>query len=158
MRGQNGKKKVILYICLIFCIIVLSSCCSTKSKDEYHTTDIIAGNSLAVGKLEATVAALDGTITDSRERIGNVIETSRNIANGIERIEYLFNEYELEVSRLLKEIERIRSEAEIQIETDNNSNSIPSDFYTGTPILIDTQDQVWDQDTLLVKSPIIIIS
>lgn len=104
---------------LITCFITLlfTGCITTRTGAD---SDIVSRDSQAVGRLEGTVTELDRTVNDSRERIGNIIETSRGIEDGIERLEYLFNEYEREVERLLDEIDRIRTEVESQSKTDND--------------------------------------
>ena len=66
------------------------------------------------------------------ERIANILKTSRGIADGIERIEYLFGKYESEVKRLLSEIDRIRIEAENTSEN-NNVGSSTSNFRGDSP-------------------------
>ena len=110
MRRLKNEKRCFYFI---FCLLLFVSGCRTTGQIRTDDSDIIEGNSYAAGRLEATVKALDGTVSDSRERIADVIETSRGIADGVERIEYLFGKYEQEVERLLNEIDGIRSQAEI---------------------------------------------
>ena len=154
MRGKTYEKKIVMYLFIGVYLFMLAGCC-TCGRINADTKDIIAGNSRATGKLEATITALDGTVTSSRERIANIIETSRGIADGIERVEYLFNEYESEVERLLDEIDRIRNEAEIQGENNNDSSGNTTDFYNGSRYLIDSENKVWDKDSLLAESFVI---
>ena len=111
MRGINYEKKIVMYLFIGVCLFMFAGCC-TCGRINADTKDIIAGNSRATGKLEATITALDGTVADSRERIANIFKTSRGITDGVERIEYLFEQYESEVERILGEIERIRDEAQ----------------------------------------------
>lgn len=127
MRGINYEKKIFIFV-TVSCVFSIFSGCCTCGRIKADDTDIIAGNSYATGQLEATITALDGTVNDSRLRIANVIETSRGIAGGIERVEYLFGQYESEVERILKEIERIRKEIETPGETDNNSDGDTDSF------------------------------
>ena len=107
----NAKK----FIPFIFIMFMFSSCCTCG---KYGNSDVIERNSRAVGKLEATITELDGTIADSRERIAKIIETSRSIEDGIDRIEYLFNEYESEVELILDEIDGIRNGIEAETKKD----------------------------------------
>ena len=151
MRGINYEKKIVRYLFIGVCLFMFAGCC-TCGRINADTKDIIAGNSRATGKLEATITALDGTVTNSRERIANIIETSRGITDGVERVEYLFNEYESEVERLLDEIDRIRNEAEIQGEDNNDSGDNSTDFYNGSRYLIDSKNKVWDKDSLFAES------
>lgn len=119
------KHEKILCICffvvLFSCIAMLFTDCKSTGNIDANATSIIDRNSRASGQLEATITELDGTVNDSRDRIANIIETSRNIEDGIDRLEYLFIEYESEVYRILDEIDRIR--AEIKIQSENNIDS-----------------------------------
>ena len=124
MRRCNYAK-IILSFVFLFGVSVLFSGCCTCGKLRADTTSVVSGNSYAAGRLEATVTALDGTVADSRERIANIIKTSRGITDGVERVEYLFEQYESEVERILGEIERIRDEAQNPGE---NNISGSSDF------------------------------
>lgn len=151
MRGIKHEKKSVMYLVLGVCLFLFAGCCTCGGINT-DTTDIIAGNSHATGKLEATITALDGTVANSRERIANIIETSRGITDGVERVEYLFNKYESEVERLLNEIDRIRNEAEIQGKDNNDSGCNSSNLHNGTHYLIDTKNKVWDKDSLLAES------
>lgn len=151
MRGINYEKKIVMYLFIGVCLFLFASC-STCGRIGADDKDIVAGNSFAAGQLEATVAVLDGTVADSRERIANIIETSRGITGGVERVEYLFNKYESEVERLLNEIDRIRNEAEIQGEDNNDSGGNTTDFYNGSRYLIDSKNKVRDKDSLLAES------
>ena len=125
MGGKKNEKKVFMSVLLTCAAFILSSCCSSRGING-DLADAIAGNSRAAGRLEATVAALDGAVADSRKRIADVIETSRDIADGIERIEYLFEQYESEVERILREIDRIRNEAEILEKNKSDSGDSPA--------------------------------
>lgn len=125
MRRFDYAKKIIMSFCFLFVFGILFSGCCTCGKLRADAQTVVSGNSLAAGRLEATVTALDGTVADSRERIANIIKTSREITDGVERIEYLFEQYESEVERILGEIERIRDEAQNPGE---NNISGSSDF------------------------------
>lgn len=92
---------------IIVSLLLLASCASTPTDG-----DVVAGNSRAVGQLEATVEALDRTTASSRERISAVIDSSRSIEDGIGRLEFLFRCYEREVIELQRAIDNIRAEAE----------------------------------------------
>lgn len=99
--------------CLL--VFLLCSCRSARgAAGEY--IDAVASNQRAAGRAEMAVESLANAVDASRERLGNVARTGEGIASGIERLEYLFGEYEREVDRLLREIERIRAEIEISLE------------------------------------------
>lgn len=141
MRSIKIEKIGIFILC--FSLFVLSGCCSS-GRVSTDDTVIIAGNSYSVGKLEATITALDGAVSDSRERIANVIETSRCITDGVERVEYLFNEYESEVNRLLNDIDRIRIETQKSSE-DHMDSSINTDSGgDSSGRSVNYENKVWD--------------
>ena len=151
MRGNNSEKKVILIGLLGVVILALAGCCTCR-RNRGDATDVIAGNSRATGKLEATVQALDGTVANSRERIKNIVKTSRDIADGVDRVEYLFGQYEQEVKRLLNEIDGIRNEARKQVENNSGGNGSTTILYRNKGILVYSENQVWCKDTLLAES------
>lgn len=132
---------------LCFCLF----CTGCRSTEITHT-DIVDGNSRTAGKLEATVNALDGATSSSRERIGKLIETSRSIEDGIDRLEYLFAGYEREVERLQCDIERIRKEACVQGEDNSGSNNSfdTGGNYTNMSDIFENQTQC--KDSLLAES------
>lgn len=110
-RSTYEKKKFNLFV---FCCIgllftcIFTGCSTLKTIDN---SDAIAGNQVAAAKLEDTVGELDRATTRSRERLEIIVRDSRNIEDGVSRLEYLFESYESEVNRMLDEIDRIRREA-----------------------------------------------
>lgn len=126
---MNEKKIFKVILCFSFVSFLFSSCCTNRNITD-NAADVIYRNSHAAGQLEATVAALDTTVSSSRERIENIIATSRNIADGIERVEYLFGQYENEIDRLLNEIDGIRSEIEVEGENNTDSSNSTDSLYT----------------------------
>lgn len=141
MRSIKIEKISIFILC--FSLFVLSGCCSSGGVSADDAV-IISGNSYSVGNLEATITALDGAVSDSKERIANVIETSRSITDGIERVEYLFNEYESEVNRLLNDIDRIRIETQKSSE-DHMDSSINTDSGgDSSGCSVNYENKVWD--------------
>ena len=107
MEKKNTAFFALFLICLS--IVIFSGCKSTEHAD---TANVVQGDSYSAGQLEATIQALDGTTTDSRKRIEQLIDTSRDIEDTAERIDYLFTGYEQEVQRLLDEVDTIRKRAE----------------------------------------------
>ena len=142
MRSFNYAKKGILYFIFIGLFVVLLTGCCTAGSTRADAGDIISGNSRAAGKLEATISALDGTVNNSRERIARIIKTSRNITDGVDRIEYLFGQYEAEVDRLLNEIDTIRNKAEIQSKNNMDRGSNSGDVYNYTGYLAYIKNKV----------------
>ena len=115
---------------LVFCITLFGAGCQSArlSGDD---AGLVAASARAAGRLEGTVKELDRTITDSRERIGIVVRASERITDGIDRLEYLFGEYEQEVGRLLDEIDRIRGEAESKGSDNQDGDSPAGPVYLG---------------------------
>lgn len=147
MRRCNYAKIILSFIFLFGFCVFFSGCC-TCGKLRSDTTGTVSGNSYAAGRLEATVSALDGTVADSRERIANIIKTSRGITDGVERVEYLFTQYESEVERILDEIDRIRDEAQIPAEDNNSGGNNTSAGGGGPGSASYTENQVRSQDSV----------
>lgn len=116
---MNEKNRIFVFTCVVMLFAGITAC---------KSTDVIGGNTYATGRLEATIAELDRTVASSRKRIENIIGTGRNIEDGIERLEYLFEQYESEVGRLLSEIDRIRNETE---ESAEQADSVVGDSGNG---------------------------
>lgn len=126
IRSNYEKKKFIIF--LFCCIDVVITCiftgCSTfKTIDN---TDVVVGNQVAATKLEDTIGELDRTSTRSRERLEIIIGDSRNIEDGLSKLEFLFDSYESEINRILDEIDRIRRKA---IEDQKTVKNISQDQY-----------------------------
>lgn len=143
MRSFNHAKKGIFYVIFVCLFVFLLTGCCTAGSTRADAADIISRNSRAAGKLEATISALDGTVNSSRERIAHIIKTSRNITDGVDRIEYLFRQYEAEVDRLLNEIDAIRNKAEIQSKNNMDRGSNSGDIYNSAGYLADIKNKVW---------------
>ena len=120
MENYNAVWITIVAVLLTW---LFTSCATTSIRDA----DIIAGNSSTIGRTQETVDSLDRTITDSRERVGDIIERSRKITDSISRLEYLFNCYESEVGRLLDEITKIRNQVAGETEASEKANFDPYD-------------------------------
>ena len=142
MRSFNYAKKGCLYFIFTSLFVVLLAGCCTASSTRADAADIISGNSRAAGKLEATISALDGTVNSSRERIEQIIKTSRNIADGIERLVYLFKQYASEVNRLLNEVDAIRNKAEIQSKNNMDCGSNSGNIYNCAGHLANIKNKV----------------
>ena len=125
---NDGKiLALFLVLCAAVCVSVCFTDCATTGLQR-NTGDVIAANARAAGRLEATVSSLDDIVSDSRERLAIVSRASQRIAGGIDRVEYLFGEYEQETLRLLDEIDSLRS----QIEAEGKDNSKPDGDTAGT--------------------------
>lgn len=127
-KEKNEKKVIFVFACVVvLCGALLFTNCATTRID---VSGIVGRNSRYAGRLEATVASLDGAIVDSRERIADSVEQSKSIADGLERLEFLFGRYEQEVGRLLEEIGRIRS----QVAEEGEDNSVGGGSFVSVPV------------------------
>lgn len=127
-KEKNEKKVIFVFACVVvLCGALLFTNCATTRID---VSGIVGRNSRYAGRLEATVASLDGAIVDSRERIADSVEQSKSIADGLERLEFLFGRYEQEVGRLLEEIGRIRS----QVAEEGEDNSVGGSPFVSVPV------------------------
>lgn len=113
-------KHVLVAIIVILC----SVSCTT-------TTGLVTGDIRAAGQLEATVSALDRTVVNSRERVRGIVSASRDVENGIERLEYLFRCYAQEVERILYEIGTVRDEIKRAEEVDAARHNYDSSYHPG---------------------------
>ena len=115
------KKILIGLICILCC-----SCVST-GRLQRQDAELVEANSRNIGRVEGTVQSLGNTISDSRERLEIVGRASTRIRDASERLDYLITEYELEVERILDEIDRLRAELETsqkgQVDSYNNTDT-----------------------------------
>ena len=139
MRGRNYERKsFFLFVVVCVCALCAVGCRSVPKTGGADVTSVVEGNARAVGRLEAAISSLDGTVAASRKRIGAVIKASRSIEDGIERAAYLFECYESEVSRLLSEIERIRAKAENEGKDNRGCGECIGSGSGGSPSIIHT--------------------
>lgn len=111
IRSNYEKKKFIIFLfcCIgVFVTCLFTGCSTLKTIDN---TDAVIRNQVAATKLEDTIGELDRTSTRSRERLEIIVRESRNIEDGLSKLEFLFDSYESEVNRILDEIDRIRRKA-----------------------------------------------
>ena len=84
-----------------FCVCA-GGCATTKS----HSGRVRESDSYFIGKLETTIERFD-------EGIAEAVERSRGIENELERVDYLFGQYESAVGRLRDEVNTLRREIEV---------------------------------------------
>jgi len=103
-------------IILCFVLLVLCSGCASGAdavepdiiKLERRVAELETINRELTERLDSTTTSIGRTkeITDQcRNRIERIQETARGINDIVTRVEYLFTQYEYEVSRLLSEID-----------------------------------------------------
>lgn len=140
VKKINEKKIFFVFACVIGLCGVFTGCETTRIDDS----GIVERNSRAVGQLEATVSSLDRTVAASRERIGAVVSSSRDIEDGIARLEFLFKCYEREVVGLLAEIGRIRSQIETKGENDSVDGGIFGSVVIGAGSINNAEHEMGD--------------
>lgn len=100
-----------LYIIVAF---VLCSCfvsCTTTGLQR-KDAELVAANARNTGRIESSAENLGELVGRSQERLEIVSRASEKIADGVQRLEFLLSEYELEVERLLAEIDHLRAQQE----------------------------------------------
>lgn len=108
-----------LFMCLL---VQLFTGCSTVNGLSREDTELVAANSRNLGRLESTVSSLERTVESSTERLEIVTRASERIKDSGERLDYLFNEYEREVDRLLDEIDSLRAREEAYKEAEEREH------------------------------------
>jgi len=108
---MNELKKTIVSVIIrgVICGLLITAashlfagCATTRGV----AGDLGQSNSYIAGKLEASVEGFD-------RGIGEAVERSRRIEDDIERLVYLFDEYEQAALGLRDEVERLRREVEM---------------------------------------------
>jgi hypothetical protein len=99
-----------LGLAVMFCMGILGGCATTglQGKDA----ELVAANARNAGRIESSAENLGELVGRSQERLEIVSRASEKIADGVQRLEFLLSEYELEVERLLAEIDRLRAQQE----------------------------------------------
>ena len=102
VRGAAGALLAFVVLCVVaaFCA-GLGGCATTKS----HPRGVRESDSYFVGKLESSIENFD-------RGIGEAVERSRGIESELERIDYLFGQYERLVGGLRDEVNSLRDEIE----------------------------------------------
>lgn len=138
VKKRDGEKIIFVFACVVALCGVFTGCETTRIDDS----GIVGRNSHYIGRLEATIASLDATIGDSRERIADSVKQSKSIADGLERLEFLFGRYEQEVGKLLAEIGRIRNQIEAEGENDSMDSGIFGSAVGGAGSIDDTEHEM----------------
>lgn len=102
VRAAAGAMLAFVVLCLVaaFCAS-LGGCATTKS----HPRGVRMSDSYFVGKLESSIESFD-------RGIGEAVERSRGIESELERIDFLFGQYERLVGGLRNEVNSLRAEIE----------------------------------------------
>lgn len=116
-------------VCFVFSLSFTFTGCATVTGLQGKDAEYISENSRNIGRIEGTVEALGDTIADSRQRLEIVGRASERIRDAAERLDYLISEYELEVERILNEIDRLRSELEERKKGEMDGDKLRSNTY-----------------------------
>jgi len=109
-------KKIISILLITIVSLVITSCMTVAPMD----TKLISDSANAIGQLKATNEQLNTIITDSESRLTSAIEKSKTMSNEIDKLAYLFKEYNKEVNNMLNELKDER-EKNIKIITELES-------------------------------------
>ena len=129
-------KRILICLACMLCF----SCVST-GRLQRQDAKLVEANSRNIGRVEGTVQSLGNTISDSRERLEIVGRASTRIRDASERLDYLITEYELEVERILDEIDRLRTELEASQKGQVDSNNYTDTGKHGDSSMADTEKQ-----------------
>lgn len=110
MRAIFGILQAIFFFCVLVFILLLFSCKSTRAAGIDDTAIVIA-NQRAIERLENTAAELGKLHTRAAIRVANIRNEAARIGDSVDRLEYLFTEYDRQVGELLAEINAIRAKA-----------------------------------------------
>ena len=106
---------LLLAVIAAFCA-TLGGCATTKS----HSGRVRESDSYFVGKLETSIENFD-------RGIGEAVERSRGIESELERVDYLFGQYERLVGGLRDEVNSLRAEIErLEKVRDGGGDACPS--------------------------------
>ncbi|MBO7123279.1 MAG: hypothetical protein J6V90_08375 [Treponema sp.] len=102
LRSVAGAIIAFVVLCLVsaFCLCI-GGCATTKS----HSGGVRESSSFIVGKLE-------GSVEDFDRGIARAVERSRSIEDELERLDYLFGQYEQTALRLRDQVDSLRAEIE----------------------------------------------
>lgn len=129
MRRKRNERNIaekiswayVFLVVVCFCgamlaFVCLGGCATTKS----HSGGIRESDSYFVGKLETSIENFD-------RGIGEAVERSRRIEDELERVDYLFGQYEQAVGRLRDEVNSLRDEIErLEKVRDGSGDASPS--------------------------------
>ena len=118
VRGAAGALLAFVVLCVVaaFCA-GLGGCATTTIGQSY---DVVNANSRVIGKLETSIENFD-------RGIGEAVERSRGIESELERVDYLFGQYERLVGGLRDEVNSLRAEIErLEKVCDDSGDAGPS--------------------------------
>jgi chemotaxis regulatin CheY-phosphate phosphatase CheZ len=116
-NGEFTKTDWIIYcICIVIVVLIclLGGCTTTRITTD--PGDIRQSNAYIIGELTQSVDEFD-------RGLGEATEKSRNITDAIDRVDYLFQQYEQKAIRLRNEVDTLRERLQKEEQDYNNRNS-----------------------------------
>ena len=116
-NGEFTKTDWIIYgVCIVIVILVcIFTGCSTTTRITTDTGDIRQSNAFIIGELTQSVNEFD-------RGLGEATEKSRNITDAVDRVDYLFQQYEQKAIRLRNEVDTLRERLQKEEQSHNNGN------------------------------------
>lgn len=116
-NGEFTKTDWIIYcICIVIVVLIclLGGCSTTRITTD--PGDIRQSNAYIIGELTQSVDEFD-------RGLGEATEKSRNITDAIDRVDYLFQQYEQKAIRFRNEVDTLRERLQKEEQDYNNRNS-----------------------------------
>ena len=116
-NGEFTKTDWIIYgLIAIFIILVciFAGCSTTRVTTD--PGDIRQSNAYIIGELTQSVDEFD-------RGLGEATEKSRNITDAVDRVDYLFQQYEQKAVRLRNEVDTLRERLQKEEQGHNDRNS-----------------------------------
>lgn len=110
----------IIFAFIVIIAMLLSSCTTTTSVVG-PDRDAIITNQKAIQRVEGATARLNELNKRAEERLTVIQERAARIGNIIDRLEYLFNEYDRVVREFVLGVDGVRDYLEDKEQTNNNN-------------------------------------
>lgn len=108
------KKVTVLFLLVtVICNLLFTGCKSTEHTD---IGNIRESSTFILGELESSIATFD-------RGVGRAIERSKSITDEVDRLDYLFGEYEQAALRLREDLRKAKAELEALSNIYDNSDS-----------------------------------
>lgn len=103
-----------LFVILIVLVCIFGGCSTTRVTTD--PGDIRQSNAYIIGELTQSVDEFD-------RGLGEATEKSRNITDAVDRVDYLFQQYEQEAVRLRNEVDTLRERLQKEEQGHNNRDA-----------------------------------
>lgn len=113
--GMFEKKDWIIYTLCIIVIVVISVLCGC-STTKHINESVRNSNSYYIGRIETTIQEFDREIEES-------VRQSGTITDRLERVDYLFGQYEQAVRNLRDEVDNLREQIKDKDKNNNSGNN-----------------------------------